>query len=32
MESGGVQGLPEDYTNRVLTDMLLEMVKVRRIR
>eukprot|EP00960_Hanusia_phi_P066562 766424-Hanusia_phi.AAC.1 len=27
MDNGGVQGLPEDYTNRVLTDMLLEMVK-----
>lgn len=28
MYAEGAIGLPEDYTNRVLTDMLLEMVKV----
>ncbi len=29
MEEDGNSKLPDDYTNRVLTDMLLEMVKVR---
>ena len=27
MQADGTSGLPADYTNRVLTDMLLEMVK-----